>query len=148
MRRISVIGAGRCDATVASTAFELGQGLARIGYAVVCGGLGGVMEAACQGAKSAGGTTIGILPGDTTNSANSYVDIAIATGLGPMRNYLVVLNGEAAIAVEGSAGTLSEIGLALKIGRKVIALGHWAAVDGVIPAATPEEAIGLLAKTF
>ncbi len=148
MRRISVIGAGRCDATVAATAFTIGQSLARKGFAVVCGGLGGVMEAACQGAKNAGGSTIGILPGDTPESANPYVDVAIATGLGPMRNYLVVLNGEAAIAVEGSAGTLSEIGLALKIGRKVIALGHWAAVEGVIPAATPDEAIQLLAKTF
>ncbi len=148
MRRISVIGAGSCDETVASTAQKLGQGLARAGYAIVCGGLGGVMEAVCQGAKSCGGTTIGILPGDSQAGANSFIDFAIATGLGPMRNYLVVLNGEAVIAVEGSAGTLSEIGLAMKIGRKVIALGHWAAVDGVTPATTPEEAIRLLDTTL
>lgn len=106
------------------------------------------MEAVCQGAKLGGGNTIGILPNNSYADANPFVDIAIATGLGPMRNYLVVLNGEAVIAVEGSAGTLSEIGLAMKIGRKVIALGHWAAVDGVVPAATPDEAIRLLSATL
>lgn len=106
------------------------------------------MEAVCKGAKRCGGNTIGILPDGSLAKANPYVDIAIATGLGPMRNYLVVLNGDAAIAVEGSAGTLSEIGLAMKIGRKVIVLGHWATIEGVVPAATPDEAIRLLEATL
>ena len=139
-RRISVIGAASCDAATAAQARRLGALLAGRGWEVVCGGGGGVMAAACQGAREAGGRTIGILPGNDPGAANPYVDVPIATGLGIARNVLVVLNGEAAVAVAGGAGTLSEIGLALKLGRPVAALGHYGGLPGVRAVASPEEA--------
>lgn len=143
-RRVSVIGAGRCDEAVYETARLLGGLLAQCGFEIVCGGLGGVMTAVCQGAREAGGRTIGILPGDDPAEANPFVDIAVVTGLGIARNVLVVKNGDAVVAVSGGAGTLSEIGIALKIGRPVVALGHFDAIDGVIAAKTPQQAIFLL----
>lgn len=142
-RRASVIGAGSCDAATFEAARVLGSLLARHGFTIVCGGLGGVMTAACQGAREAGGRTIGILPGDDPAAANPFVDVVIVTGLGIARNVLVVKNGDVAVAVAGGAGTLSEIGLALKIGRPVVALGHYGGLDGVHAARTPEEAAAL-----
>ena len=104
------------------------------------GGLGGVMEAACRGARDAGGTTIGILPGADRSAANAYVDVAIPTGLGEARNALVVRAADALIAVGGAYGTLSEIALALKAGKRVVGLGTWE-IDGVEAAASPEAAV-------
>lgn len=98
------------------------------------------MEAAARGATEGGGQIIGILPGEDLQAANPYLSQAIVTGLGPMRNYLVVLNGDAAIAVGGGYGTLSEIALAKKIGRPVVVLGRGPAVEGTLRAASPEEA--------
>jgi uncharacterized protein (TIGR00725 family) len=106
----------------------------------VCGGLGGVMEAACRGAKDAGGTTVGILPGTDREAANRFVDIAIPTGLGEARNALVVRAADALIAVGGGYGTLSEIALALKAGKRVVGLGSWE-IEGVEPADGPEAAV-------
>ena len=120
--------------------------LARQGFEIVCGGLGGVMAAACRGAREAGGRTIGILPGDDPAEANPFVDVPIVTGLGIARNVLVVRNGDAVVAVAGEAGTLSEIGMALKLGRPVVALGRYAGLDGVHPAGSPEEAADLAAS--
>jgi hypothetical protein len=120
--RVSVIGGGSVDADTATTARTLGRRLGERGHTVVCGGRGGVMAAACQGATAAGGHTIGILPGDTTDEANQYVETAIATGLGNARNPLVVLNGAAVVAVDGGPGTLSELGHALDFGRPVAGL--------------------------
>lgn len=145
-RRISVIGSGSCDERTAETARTLGGLLAARGFAIVCGGLGGVMAAACRGAREAGGATIGILPGEDIGAANPYVDVPIATGLGIARNVLVVRNGLVAVAVAGAAGTLSEIGIALKLGRPVVALGHFATLPGVIAADTPEQAADLAAR--
>jgi uncharacterized protein (TIGR00725 family) len=122
---ISVIGAGICDTETYALAEQVGRELAQRGATVVCGGLGGVMEAACQGAKSAGGRTIGILPGTDYREANAYVDIPIVTGLGEARNVIVVRSGRAVIAVGGEYGTLSEIAFALKFGIPVIGLGTW-----------------------
>lgn len=139
-RRISVIGAGSCDAATAVVAQRLGTLLAVCGFEVVCGGGGGVMEAVCRGAREAGGRTIGILPGNDREAANPHVEVAIATGMGIARNVLVVVNGDAAVAVAGGAGTLSEIGLALKLGRPVVAFGHYGTLPGVVAAASPEEA--------
>ena len=139
-RRISVIGAASCDAATAAQAQRLGTLLATRGFEVVCGGGGGVMEAVCRGAREAGGRTIGILPGNDRDAANPHVEVVIATGLGIARNVLVVVNGDAAVAVAGGAGTLSEIGLALKLGRPVVALGHYGTLPGVKAAASPEEA--------
>ena len=99
---ISVIGAGKCDAETYVLAEQVGHELARRGAIVVCGGLGGVMEAACKGAKSAGGRTIGILPGESYRDANPYVDIPIVTGIGEARNSIVVRTARAIIAVGGA----------------------------------------------
>ena len=107
---------------------------------VVCGGLGGVMEAACRGAKQAGGTTVGILPGSDRAAANEFVDVAIPTGMGEARNALVVRAADALIAVGGGYGTLSEIALALKAGKRVVGIGSWA-IDGVVAVDDAEAAV-------
>ncbi len=106
----------------------------------MCGGLGGVMEAACRGANEAGGVSVGILPGADRAAANRFVDIAIPTGLGEARNALVVRSAEALVAVGGGYGTLSEIAFALKAGKPVVGLGSWE-IDGVRPAESPELAV-------
>jgi uncharacterized protein (TIGR00725 family) len=137
---IAVVGAGRASAEQAGAAEGVGRGLAEAGAVVVCGGLGGVMEAACRGAKAAGGTTVGILPGDDRTQANDYVDVAIATGLGEGRNALIVRAVDALVAVGGEYGTLSEIALALKTGKPVVGIGSWA-LDPVEKALSAEEAV-------
>ena len=144
---VSVIGASRASPEVMALAQEVGQELARREVAVVCGGLSGVMEAVCKGAKSAGGTTIGILPGHNPNDANRYVDIPIPTGMGYARNAIVVKVGRAVIAIGGAYGTLSEIGHALAEGTPVIGLQTWKTVrggktdPGIIVTSTPKEAV-------
>ncbi len=144
---ISVIGASEPSPRVEALAEQVGAELARRGMTVVCGGLGGVMAAACRGAKSAGGTTVGILPGDSPADANPWVDIPVCTGLSYARNVIVVKSGRAVIAVGGAYGTLSEIGHALGEGIPVVALETWElARDGVtdgsmIPAAGPADAV-------
>ena len=117
--RVSVIGGSSIDGETAAVAEALGERLAERGHVVVCGGLGGVMEAVCRGARSRDGETIGILPTDDRRDANPHVTVPIATGLGHARNALVVMNGDAAVAVDGAGGTLPEIGLALAQGRPV-----------------------------
>lgn len=120
--RIGVIGSGRCSREIYQLAERVGQGIARRGAILICGGLGGVMEGACKGAKAAGGTTIGILPGARPDDANAYVDIPIVTGLSLARNLLVVRSSQALIAIEGGYGTLSEIAFSLQLGVPVIGL--------------------------
>jgi uncharacterized protein (TIGR00725 family) len=122
---VSVIGPGSADAEVVAAAEAVGRELARRGAVVVCGGLGGAMEAACRGARAEGGTTIGILPGTDRADANQWVSVAIPTGMGELRNGLVVRAGDAVVAVGGEFGTLSEIGFALKLGRPVVGLTTW-----------------------
>jgi len=122
---IAVIGGGSCNREEARLAEEVGRELAKRGATLVCGGLGGVMEAACKGASSEGGVTIGILPGDDRQSANPYVRIPIATGIGYARNVAVVKSSQAVIAVGGNYGTLSEISHALQSGIPVIGLNTW-----------------------
>jgi uncharacterized protein (TIGR00725 family) len=107
---------------------------------LVTGGLGGVMEAACKGARGAGGTTVGILPGTDRSAANPFVDVAIPTGLGEARNALVVRAADALIAIGGAYGTLSEIAFALKAGKGVVGLGTWD-IDGIEAAESPEAAV-------
>ena len=118
----------------------MGRELGSRGAVVVTGGLGGVMEAACRGARDAGGTTIGILPGTDRSAANPYVDVAIPSGLGEARNALVVRAADALIAIGGAYGTLSEIAFALKAGKRVVGLGTWD-IDGVDAADSPEAAV-------
>jgi uncharacterized protein (TIGR00725 family) len=122
---IAVVGAGIAHQQLYAQAEEVGRELGRAGAVLVCGGMTGVMEAACKGAHAAGGKTVGILPTSDRGDANDYVDVAIATGLGEMRNPLVVRAVDAVIAVGGEFGTLSEIAFALKIGTPVVGLGTW-----------------------
>ena len=122
---ISVIGGSQATPEVEALAAEVGRELATRGAVVACGGLSGVMEAVCRGAKEAGGTTIGILPGSDPTAANQWVDMAVCTGIGYARNVAVVLTGRAVIAVDGLYGTLSEIGHALASAIPVIALDSW-----------------------
>jgi len=122
---VGVVGAASATAEEEAIAERIGRLLAERGAVVVCGGLGGVMTAACRGAKSAGGTTIGILPGEDRSDANPWVDVAIPTGMGEARNALVARASDALIAVGGEFGTLSEIALALKVGRPVVGIATW-----------------------
>ena len=139
-RYVAVVGPGEASAEEVAAAEDVGRGLAKAGAHVVCGGLGGVMAAACRGASQAGGRTIGILPGADRAAANEWVEVAIATGLGELRNGLVVRAADAVIAVGGAYGTLSEIALALKTGVPVIGLGTWE-IEGVQSAGSAEEAV-------
>jgi len=122
---VAVCGPHEATAEELALAEELGERLARAGATVVCGGRGGAMAAVCRGAKRAGGTTIGILPGSDPGEANPWVDYPICTGIGEARNMVVVASGAVVIAVGGGLGTLSEIALALKLGRPVIGLRTW-----------------------
>ena len=146
---ISVIGAGQPSPEIAGLAERVGAELGRRGAVLACGGLGGVMEAACRGAKSAGGTTVGILPGSDPSDANPWVDIPVCTGMGYARNSVVVKSGRAVIAVGGAYGTLSEIGHALAEDVPVVALSTWQLARGgapdtaMIPASDPAEAVDL-----
>lgn len=147
-RRIGVMGPAVCDARVAALAREIGERIARAGAILICGGRGGAMEAAAAGAHSAGGITVGILPGTDLSDANPYIDIPIITGLGDARNSVNILSSEAIIAVHGGFGTLSEIALALKSVRPVVALGSWSILSpdgeaprGLVVAGSPEDAV-------
>jgi uncharacterized protein (TIGR00725 family) len=140
--RVAVIGGSTVDERTYERAVEVGRLLGERGHTVVCGGLGGVMEAVCKGADGAGGETIGILPGGRLEDANEWVTTPIATGLGSARNVLVVRNGAAVIAVDGATGTLSEIGHALDLGRPVAGLDtHEIELSGFEAVATPEAAV-------
>ncbi len=159
--RVAVCGPGDATPAEEDAAEQIGRRLAERGCTLVRGGLGGAMAAACRGAKTAGGVTIGILPGDDDAQANPWVDHAVCTGLGQARNAVVAATGHALIALGGGVGTLSEIALGLRLGRPVVLLGGWAALLGsadlhqlivrvggsVTVARTPEEAVDLaLAK--
>ncbi|MEW6399613.1 MAG: TIGR00725 family protein [Bacillota bacterium] len=143
---VAVFGAHQCSAEVYQAARLVGQGIARAGAILVCGGTTGVMEAACRGAKEAGGLTVGILPGDSREQANPYVDIPIVTGLGDARNVIIARSCHAAIAISGGYGTLSEIAFALKFGLPAVGLGTWSlAREGIkvplVPASSPHDAV-------
>ena len=135
-----MVGAGDAGPEQRESAEELGRLLGGRGAVVVSGGLGGVMEAACRGAKEAGATTLGILPGLDRAEANPYVDVAMPTGMGEARNALVVRAADALIAVGGGYGTLSEVALALKTGKPVVGLGSFD-LDGMVQAGSPAEAV-------
>jgi len=149
--QISVIGKGTPDPEAEELARDVGERLARVGAVVVCGGLGGVMEAASRGAASAGGTVIGIVPTTETADANPYCTHVVATGVGHARNLAVVSSGDAVIAVGGEWGTLSEIAFARALGRTVVALQSWTvsgpgamkAGPGIEVASEPQVAIDL-----
>jgi len=149
---VAVVGASAAAHEEERIAEEVGRLLAEHHAVVVTGGLGGVMAAACRGARSAGGTTVGILPGEDRSDVNAWVDVAIPTGLGEARNALVVRSADAVIAVGGEFGTLSEIALALKIGRPVAGIGTWTlernglTLDPVLRASDAAEAVELVLR--
>jgi hypothetical protein len=137
---VAVVGAHDADGRQAEDAAAVGAELARRGAVVITGGRGGVMEAASRGAKEVGGTTVGILPGSDRAEANAWVDIALPTGLGEARNALVARAADAMVAVGGGYGTLSEIALALRAGKRVVGLESWD-IPGVVRAEDPAGAV-------
>jgi len=151
--KISVIGGSQVDNEIYNLAYEVGREIARNGAVLVCGGLSGIMEASCKGAKEEGGLTVGILPTSNENDANKYVDIKIPTGMGYARNVPVILSSHAVIAVDGSYGTLSEIGYALTYCKPIIGLKTWEVkpyysenTPFIISAKTAKEAVKLAIK--
>ncbi len=130
---VAVVGGSDAGPKDLAVAEDLGRELATRGAVVVCGGLGGVMEAACRGARQAGGSTIGILPGDDRSQANPFVEVAVATGLGEGRNLVVVRTADVVVAVGGEFGTLSEIAFALRIGTPVVGISTWELAKGGRP---------------
>lgn len=138
---IGVIGGSEASEELLKLAERVGSLIASEGCVLVCGGLGGVMEAAAKGAKSAGGLTVGVLPGGSRSDANPYIDIAIATNMGHARNAIIAHTCDALIAVGGRYGTLSEISFGLALGKRVVSLKSWDVDPGIIAAGTPEEAV-------
>lgn len=147
--QIGVLGPNTVTEEQYRLGHEVGRLLAESGATLLCGGLGGMMEAAAQGAQEAGGQTVGILPGVDRNTANKFIDLALPTGLGPFRNALLVRSCDAVIAIHGAYGTLSEIAFALRLGTPVVGLHTWEihrnrTIDPAILAVeTPEQAVKL-----
>jgi len=139
--QIGVIGAGQCSPEAERLAEKVGREIARNKAILVCGGLGGVMEASARGAKQEGGITVGILPGFSFEDVNPFIDIPILTGLSHARNVLVVRSSHALIAIEGGYGTLSEIAIALKLRKPVIGLRTWDVSKKIITVETPKDAV-------
>jgi uncharacterized protein (TIGR00725 family) len=146
---VAVVGGGICSPAEAALAEAVGRGLAEASATVICGGMGGVMAAACRGAKAGGGLTVGVLPGISASEANPHVDVSIVTGMGEARNVIIVRTAMAVIAVGGEFGTLSEVAFALKLGRPVIGLGTWELakegrpLQAIVRAKSAEEAVRL-----
>ena len=138
---IAVIGAGTCNKKIYQLAEEVGKKLALKGYTIICGGLGGVMEAVCKGAKMQGGVTVGILPGGDPGEANPYIDIAIASGMGIGRNIIIVRSAEVVLAIDGVYGTLSELAFALQLNKQVVGLETWDISDKIIKANNASDAV-------
>ena len=148
---IGVMGSGADDATAATLAEDLGRLIAEAGAVLLCGGRGGVMEAAARGAKSAGGLVVGVLPGRDARESppNAFVDVAIFTGMNEARNWVNACSSDAIVAVSGGYGTLSEIAFAMVLGRPVVLLGAWriempTATDQPPTVATPGEAVAMV----
>jgi uncharacterized protein (TIGR00725 family) len=140
-KTIAVVGAAKARPEVCDLAYTVGREIAAHGAVLICGGRGGVMEAAARGARETGGHTIGILPTDDPNDANPHIEFGIATGMGQARNVIVVASAGAVIAFEGEGGTLSEIGLALKLDRPVVALLAWREIAGIDHTDDPATAV-------
>lgn len=146
MKIVGVIGAGSCTNKIYEQARVIGQGIAHLGAALVCGGLGGVMEGACRGAFEADGITVGVLPGPEKTEANPYVTIPVVTDLGHARNILIARTADILIAVSGGYGTLSEISISLKLGKPVIGLETWPGMEMIEYVGTPGEALKAMEK--
>ena len=145
---VAIVGSGTATGELYEFAREVGRLIARRGGIVVCGGLSGVMEAAARGATEAKGVAIGILPDEDRGRANAYLSYSVATGTGHARNLAVVCSGDVIVAVGGGYGTLSEIGLALKVGRPVVAFESWDLGEQVMVATSPQEAVRVAFEAF
>jgi len=143
---IAVVGAGKCSKKLRDMASEVGRYVAEHGGVIVCGGMGGIMEGAARGAKEAGGLTIGILPTDSRDDANEYIDIVIPTGFGEARNIMVVRSADAVVAFPGKYGTLSEMAFALHARKPVVAVNAWRLGEEIHQTQTPIEAAELAMK--
>jgi uncharacterized protein (TIGR00725 family) len=156
LRQVAVVGPRDAEIAQEREAYALGAGLARAGIVVVTGGLGGVMAAACRGAVEAGGTTLGLLPGEDSDAANSWVTTVVPTGLGEARDVLVVRSAAAVVAIGGGWGTLAEVALALRSRVPVLGIGSWelrpppGPDDGarVLPVPDAQAAVNLLLEAF
>ncbi len=140
---IGVIGAGDASEQERETAQSVGREIAKRGFTLVCGAMGGVMEAACRGAKAEGGLTVGIVPGESKGECNPYVDIPVVTAMGHARNVIVVRSSSAVIAIGGSFGTLSEIAFALRLDIPIIGINTWDVSTEIKKAETPKEAVDM-----
>ncbi|UCD17563.1 MAG: TIGR00725 family protein [Candidatus Zixiibacteriota bacterium] len=138
---IGVVGAGKCSKKMKEQAECIGMAIAERGGILVCGGLGGVMEAAARGAKKKKGLTVGILPGSTKEDANQYIDIAIPTGFGEARNLVLIKTADAIIALPGKYGTLSEMAFCMKLGKPIVSLQAWNISDEIERFEDPLEAV-------
>ncbi|WP_303721094.1 TIGR00725 family protein [Malonomonas rubra] len=147
-RVIGVIGAGQVSAAGAEQAYRVGRLIAENGCVLVCGGLGGVMAAAAKGCSEAGGDVLGILPGATAESANPYVNLPIVTNMGHARNVIIAHTADVLIAIEGEYGTLSEMAISLKLGKRVVQLEGRFRFDEAVVADSAEEAVALAMKSF
>jgi uncharacterized protein (TIGR00725 family) len=145
-KQIGIIGAGTCCSEVKALAELVGREVAKRGAVLLCGGLGGVMEAAAYGAKQEGGTTLGILPGVLREEANPWIDLAVVSGMGHARNALIAQSADVLIAISGEYGTLSEIALGLKMRKPVVVLESGWKIEGVHKAKSPKEAVELAFK--
>jgi uncharacterized protein (TIGR00725 family) len=143
---IGVIGSGSCTDDIKSLAYDVGKGLAEAGYGLICGGMSGVMEGACRGARDGGGLTVGILPGNSPEQSNPYVDVKVVTGMGVARNVIIVHSSRAVIAITGGPGTLSEVAFAIQLGVPVISLKSYTLFPEIIQVDTPEAALAGLKK--
>lgn len=143
---VAVIGAGSCDRETYRIAEQAGILLAKNGFTIICGGLGGVMEAVCKGARSQGGRTIGVLPGDNIKEANPYVSVPVATGMGIGRNIIIIRTAVAVLAIDGQYGTLSEIAFALQLKKPVVGLQSWEVSADIIQAPNIEQAVNEIVK--
>jgi uncharacterized protein (TIGR00725 family) len=140
---IAVIGASDAPDDICAMAREVGREIASRGAVLISGGRGGVMSAAADGARHAGGHTIGVLPDYDRASANEFIELVVATGMGEARNAIIIASSDAVIALAGGGGTLAEIGFAIKMRRPIVALKSWTEIDGLERVATPREAVEL-----
>lgn len=143
---IGVIGAGDCSTETYNMAVELGYLISQSGWILICGGLGGVMKGAAKGCYKGGGLSVGILPGEEKDAANPFITLPIPTGMGEGRNLLIVRASDVVVSIAGGYGTLSEIGLALKMGKLVVGLKTWPNIDGIDYVETPQQAIDMIAR--
>ncbi len=139
--QIAIIGRGQCSRDEAKIVAETAKLLAENGCRIICGGLGGTMEAAARGAKEGGGETVGIIPGKDNSSASPYIDVVISSGMGEARNMLIVRSADIVIAFPGKYGTLSEIAFALVENKPIISLGSWDIAPEIIKATSPQEVV-------